>query len=64
MDRDNTINTLVILPLIMTFLTQLLSKLDKFNINEVIHFFKNIYWKDLYHKPSMIVLSGERLRNI
>lgn len=64
MDRDNTINTLVILPLVMTFLTQLLSKLDKFNINEVIHFFKNIYWKDLYHKPSMIVLSGERLRNI
>ena len=64
MDKDNTINTLVILPLMMSFLSQLLSNLDKFNFNDMSVFFKNIYWKDFFYKPSMIVLSGERIRNV
>lgn len=61
---SNAMLTMVFLPLLVSILSQITSKLDNLNLFFFFNKLKHLQWKDLFYRPNMIILKGERLRNI
>lgn len=61
---DQMIMSMVIVPLFMTFFSQILSKFDQFNIQRLYEYFVDFNYKCLFSNASCVVLKGERIRNV
>lgn len=61
---DQMIMSMVIVPLLMTFFSQILSKFEQFNIQRFYEYFADFNYKCLFSKASCVVLKGERIRNV
>jgi len=62
--NDQTIISMVIIPLAMTFLSQLLSKIENFNVYRICDVFSDYNYISIFSKANCVVLKGERIRNV
>lgn len=65
MDQTNTnYMHLILIPLLMTFITQILSKIETLNFQNIINFFYEFTINDLIYKKNTIRVRGERIRSV
>ena len=62
--NDQTVMSMVIIPLVMTFFSQILSKIEQVNFYRIFDIFSDFNYKSLFSKANCVVLKGERIRNI
>lgn len=62
--NDQTVMSMVIIPLAMTFMSQILSKFEQINLYGIYDHFSNFNYKCIYSKANCVVLKGERIRNV
>mgnify|MGYP003330960957 FL=1 len=58
------IYSMVFIPIIMSILTQFISKLENVNLQKLYDAVKNFQWNHLYYKKYCVVLKGERIRSV
>ena len=58
------IYSMVFVPIIMSILTQFISKLENVNLQNLYDAVKNFQWNHLYYKKYCVVLKGERIRSV
>ena len=65
---DSTNFNIFVLPVIMTFISQILSKIDTINLKSLIYFFHEFdfthFMNTLFYKKHEISLKGERIRSV
>ena len=65
MNNDNNmIYTMVFIPIIMSILTQFISRLESVNLQKLYDAIKNFHWCHLFNKHYTIILKGERIRTV
>lgn len=64
MNNENMIYSMVFVPIIMSILTQFISKLENVNLQKLYDAVKNFQWNHLYYKKYCVVLKGERIRSV
>lgn len=64
MNNDNIMYSMVLLPILMSILTQFISRLENINFRKVYDTIKNFQLCHLSHKHYSIILKGERIRNV
>ena len=62
--NDQTVMSIVIIPLVMTFFSQILSKIEQVNFYRIFDIFSDFNYKSLFSKANCVVLKVERIRNI
>ena len=64
MNNENMIYSMVFIPIIMSILTQFISRLENVNFQKLYDAMKNFQWNHLYYKHYSVVLKGERIRTV
>ena len=62
--EPNNMYQFIFIPLLVTMLTQVLSKVDGFNISQFLSWFSAIQWNNLFNMKYTICLKGERIRSV
>ena len=64
MNNENMLYSMVFIPIIMSILTQFISRLENVNLQKLYDAVKNFQWNHLYYKKYCVVLKGERIRTV
>ena len=64
MSSDNIMYSMVLLPILMSVLTQFITRLEYINFQKLYDAIKNFQWYHLFYKQYSVVLKGERIRNV
>ena len=64
MSNDNIMYSMVLLPILMSVLTQFITRLEYINFQKLYDAIKNFQWYHLFYKQYSVVLKGERIRNV
>ena len=64
MNNENLTYSMIILPIIMSIVTQFISKLETINFRKLYDAIKNFEWSHLFYKQYSIILKGERIRTV
>lgn len=64
MNNENMMYSMVFIPIIMSILTQFISRVESVNLQKIYDAVKNFHWSHLFNKHYTIMLKGERIRTV
>ena len=64
MNNENMMYSMVFIPIIMSILTQFISRLENVNLQKLYDAVKNFHWYHLYYNKYCVVLKGVRIQSV